>query len=81
MAAVYRFLLVLAVLAGLAVIIYVQYRNHIYTDYEYISEIRINRVVNSRSIQLGDCMLTYSKDGAHCTDTDGVEVWNQTYQM
>ena len=81
MAAVYRFLLVFAVLAGLAAIIYVQYRNHIYTDYEYITENRINRVVNSRTIQLGDCILTYSKDGAHCTDTDGVEVWNQTYQM
>lgn len=81
MAAVYRSLMVLAVLATLAVIIYVQYRNHIYTDYEYISETRINKVVNSRSVQLGDCMLTYSKDGAHCTDTDGVEVWNQTYQM
>ena len=81
MAAVYRFFLVLAVLATLAGIIYVQYRNHVYTNYEYITENQINKVVNSRSVQLGDYILTYSKDGAHCTDTDGVEVWNQTYQM
>lgn len=80
-AAVYRFCMVAAVLAVLAIIVYVQYQNHIYTGYDYISENMINRVVNSQSMQLGDCVLTYSNDGAHCTDMDGVEVWNQTYEM
>ncbi len=81
MAAVYRFLLVTGVLAILAIVVYVQYKNHVYTDYEYLSEKTINRVVNSQSVQLGDCILTYSNDGAHCTDMSGVEVWNQTYEM
>ena len=81
MAAVYRFLLVVVVLGILAGVVYLQYRNHIYTDYDYLTEKSINRVVNSQSVQLGDCILTYSNDGAHCTDMSGVEVWNQTYEM
>ncbi len=81
MAGVYRFLMVVAVLAILAIIVYVQYSNHIYTDFEYISEASINKVESARSLQLGSCILTYSNDGAHCTDMEGVEVWNQSYVM
>ncbi len=81
MAAVYRLLMVMAVLGILAGVVYVQYKNHIYTDFDYLSEKTINRVVNSKSVQLGNCILTYSNDGAHCTDMDGVELWNQTYEM
>ncbi len=81
MAAVYRFLVVLAVLAVLTIVVYVQYRNHIYTDYEYIASATINQAEGTQSMRLGDCILTYSHDGAHCTDMDGVEVWNQTFEM
>lgn len=81
MAAVNRFLMVVAVVSLLALVVYMQYRDHVYTDYDYISQSRMNKVVASQSIRLGDCILTYSNDGAHCTDMDGVEVWNQTYEM
>ena len=80
-AAFLRFMFVFAVLGVLAVVVYMQYKSHIYSDYEYISVKTVNRVVNSKSVQLGEYILTYSNDGAHCTDTNGVELWNQTYQM
>lgn len=81
MAAFYRIFLVVLVLAGLVGIVYMQYRNHIYTDYEYVAEKSFNQAQGTQSISLGDCILTYSSDGAHCTDMDGTEVWNQTFQM
>lgn len=76
-----RVMLVFVVLGILAGVVYVQYKNHVYTAYEYLAVKNINRVVNSQSVQLGDSILTYSNDGAHCTDMNGVEVWNQTFQM
>jgi len=81
MASVYRFGAVVLILGILAAIIYVQYKNHIYTDYEYLSAVSINRVTGTESIRLGDHVLTYGHDGAHCTNTDGVEIWNQTFEM
>jgi hypothetical protein len=30
---------------------------------------------------LEDAVLTYSKDGVHCTDADGDVIWNQTYEI
>ena len=32
-------------------------------------------------MRLGDSILTYSHDGVHCTDKNGTEVWNQTFEM
>lgn len=81
MAAMNRLLIVVAVMSLLSLVIYMQYRDHIYTEYDHISESRMNKVVASQSVRMGNCILTYSNDGAHCTDVDGVEVWNQTYEM
>lgn len=81
MVAVGRFLIVAAVLAALAGIVYSQYKNHIYTDYEILSEKIINQAAGAQSMRLGDSILTYSHDGVHCTDKNGTEVWNQTFEM
>ena len=32
-------------------------------------------------VRLGNSILTYSKDGAHCTDLKGNVTWNQTYEI
>lgn len=81
MVAVGRFLIVAAVLAALAGVVYSQYKNHIYTDYEILSEKIINQAAGAQSMRLGDSILTYSHDGVHCTDKNGTEVWNQTFEM
>ena len=81
LSSVYRALLVIAALAALAALVYVQYKNHIYTDYDEVSSIPVENVAGARSVRLGDCVLTYSNDGAHCTDSRGTVVWNQTYEM
>lgn len=78
---VYRFLLMAAAAIALIVVIIVQYRRHVYTDYDIVSSIQRERVYGSVDLRLGNAILTYSKDGAHCTDTKGNAIWNQTYEF
>lgn len=72
-------LLVAAVVGVVAGLVFLQYRNHIYTGYEIVSSIERETVSGARDIRLGNAILTYSKDGAHCTDQKGNVIWNQTY--
>lgn len=77
----YRFMLVAAAAIALIVVIVVQYRRHVYTDYDIMSSISRERVSGSADLRLGNAILTYSKDGAHCTDAKGNAIWNQTYEF
>lgn len=79
LAAVYRVLLVLAAMIALILLIVVQYRRHVYTDYDVISSIERESLTGTRDLRLGDSILTYSRDGAHCTNSMGEVTWNQTY--
>ena len=78
---VYRILLVVAGVAALIALIVVQYRRHVYTDYDIISSVARESASGTTDIRLGDSILTYSRDGAHCTDAKGRTTWNQTYQI
>ncbi|MCM1120531.1 MAG: DUF5711 family protein [bacterium] len=78
---VYRFLLVIIALVALIVLVVVQYRNHIYTSYEVTHSVDVDMVNGTVHMPLGSHILTYSNDGAHCTDAKGNVLWNQTYQM
>lgn len=78
---VYRILLVAAALIALIALVVVQYKNHIYTSYEVINTTDVEVVNGTVNMPLGNHILTYSNDGAHCTDAKGNVLWNQTYQM
>ena len=79
--AVYRILLVIAGVAALIVLIIVQYKRHVYTDYDIVSSVARESAGGSVDVRLGNSILTYSKDGAHCTNAKGEATWNQTYQI
>lgn len=81
MSAVYRFLLVVAALLILVGVVYMQYRNHVYTAYDLVDSKTFDRVAGSEIMPLGDNILTYSHDGAHCTNAKGEVLWNQTFEM
>ena len=81
LASVYRILLITIVAIALIVLIAVQYKRHIYTDYDIISSVEREAVAGTVDVRLGNSILTYSKDGAHCTDAKGNVSWNQTYQF
>lgn len=78
---VYRILLVIAGAAALIVLVIVQYKRHVYTDYDIVSSVARESVNNTVDMRLGNSILTYSRDGAHCTDARGQVAWNQTYQI
>lgn len=77
----YRILLVIAGVAALAALIIVQYKRHVYTDYDIISSVARESVGSATDVRLGNAILTYSRDGAHCTTAKGETLWNQTYQI
>lgn len=78
---IYRVLLVVAVLAAAAVLIYMQYQRHIYTGYDIVASVEREKAEGAVDIRLKHSVLTYSKDGAHCTNPKGVVTWNQTYEI
>ncbi len=49
----------------------------------YVTKEVIERTESSTSVtlQIGENMVSYSKDGASCVDIDGNKIWNQTYEM
>lgn len=78
---IYRILLVLVALIAVVVLIYVQYERHVYTGYDIVNAVFTEKASDATAIRLADSVLTYSKDGAHCTDAKGNVIWNQTYEI
>lgn len=81
LSSVYRILLVVVAAAALIAVVVVQYKKHVYTDYDIVSSVPRESVSGSIDLRLGNSILTYSKDGAHCTDAKGNAAWNQTYEF
>ena len=76
---VYRVLLVAAALGAALALVVVQAKRHIYTGYDTVSSVNRETSSDAIDVRLKNGILTYSKDGAHCTDAKGNVKWNQTY--
>ncbi len=74
-------ILIILTLSIFGVLFFVQYNNHIYTSYDIMATTERPSVQDARDVRLGSTVLTYSKDGAHCTDVKGNVLWNQTYEI
>ena len=74
-------LLAIITVVVIMVVVTIQYNNKTFTDYEIMSTEPRQTTEGSTDYLLKNCILTYSKDGAHCTNTKGVVTWNQTFQM
>lgn len=81
LSSVYRFLLVVAAVAVLLIIVYIQYRNHVYTSYDTVTTVALEESEKSEMVQLGENVLIYSADGARCVNSKGEVLWNQTFEM
>ncbi len=81
LSAIYRFLLVIAVFVAVVTLIMVQFQRHIYTGYDVVTTTAREKASDATDIRLDGFIFTYSKDGAHCMDTKGNVIWNQTYEM
>ncbi len=74
-------LAVILFIAVVAIFVILQWRNRIYSYYETVATTEREVVNGTTDVRLGSAILTYSRDGAHCTDTRGNVRWNQTYQI
>lgn len=77
----YRILLICAAVLAVIGILFLQYKRHVYSGYDIVGTIPLNLASGTTDIRLQNCILTYSKDGAHCTTAKGVVNWNQTYEI
>lgn len=77
----YHSIIVFLALLIFAAVVIIQNSNKIYKGYEVVSTIEREAVSGTTDIRFGDKLLTYSRDGAHCTDLKGNVIWNQTYEM
>lgn len=76
----YRKVLFVVVVLALAALVYIQYKRHIYTDYDIVASRKRETVSGAIDCRLGNNILTYSKDGVHCTNAKGEVTWNRTYE-
>ncbi len=78
---VYRILLLVAAVAVIVALIVIQYKRHVYSGYDIVSTVMLEGSSGAEEMRLQNCVLTYSKDGAHCTNAKGEVTWNQTYEI
>lgn len=77
----YRVLLVLIVIATIIAICVIRFNNKVYTGYTVSSEVSWTDNSSLDILEYNGNILTYSKDGAVCTDLRGKTLWNQSYEM
>lgn len=77
----YRILLSIFLVAAIIAALYISNKNKVYTEYQIISTTERNKVDNALSRNLDGAILTYSNDGANCSDLKGNALWNQTFEM
>ncbi len=77
----YRILLSTLLAAAVLAALYISNVNKVYTEYQVVSSVKRTKIDNAVSGNLNGNILTYSNDGANCTDTKGNVLWNQTFEM
>lgn len=77
----YRLVLVIVLAAAISAVLYIQWKNKIYTGADLLSSVEIHISQGSNLKPFSGYLLTYSKDGAGCMDIKGNAVWNQTFEM
>ena len=77
----YRVTLVLLLLAAIGAVVFIQWKNKVYTESIELSNVEIKIPSDAQMMPFASNLLTYSKDGISCMDTKGNAVWNQTFEM
>lgn len=81
LSSIYRFVLLAVALVAIVIVAYIQYEDRVYEGYETLSAETKEYVSGALEKRMGKGLLTYSKDGAHYTNSAGEVMWNQTYEM
>lgn len=76
-----RVVVAFALIAGAAVFAVFYYGRKTYVGYETVNSVPRERKSGVKDVKLGNSILTYSHDGAHCMDVKGIMTWNQSYEI
>lgn len=77
----YRVLIVVVLVLAIVGIIIAYEVTKNYTGYVVSSKASWTDNSGMEIIKIGDCLMTYNRDGAVCSDLNGNTVWNQTFEM
>lgn len=78
---IYRTLLTVVLIIAVAIVIVLQIKNRVFESYEVISSVERKSISDADTLAFNGNVLTYSRDGANCTDAKGTMLWNQTFEM
>ncbi|MBO4902790.1 MAG: hypothetical protein J5518_08350 [Lachnospiraceae bacterium] len=76
-----RVLIIVAVTAAVVVLLYLNFNNRVFTDYDTINQLSISESNNADYLNLNGNVLRFSKDGASAFNASDDMLWNQTYEM
>lgn len=77
----YQGCLVALMIAAIGAVFWISQKNRVYTEFTIAESYARDVAANAKTIALGNCILTYSNDGAGCFDLKGKPVWNETFEM
>ena len=75
------FCTVVGVILFVVLICFLYHKLRIYNEYTIKNVMERTESSASVTLQIGENMVSYSKDGASCVDIKVNKVWNQTYEM
>lgn len=78
---IYRTLLTVVLIIAVAIVVVLQIKNRVFESYEVISSVERKSISDADTLAFNGNVLTYSRDGANCTDAKGTMLWNQTFEM
>ena len=77
----YRTILVIILAAAVGTVLYIQWKNKVYTESSVVFSTEVQITQDSTLVPFSGYLLAYSKDGAGCMDIRGNAIWNQTFEM
>lgn len=77
----YRIILTIVVVAVILLVVYMNYQNMIYKDYEVMSSTPRQDSDTASYLEVNGYTLKYSQDGAEAFDGENNVLWNETYEM
>lgn len=78
---IYRTLLTVVLIIAVAIVVVLQIKNRVFESYEVVSSVERKSISDADTLAFNGNVLTYSRDGANCTDAKGTMLWNQTFEM
>lgn len=75
------FCITVGIIIAVIVAFFLYHNLRVYKDYIVKDVYERAESSSSVTVQIGENLVSYSKDGASCVDVKGNKVWNQTYEM